>query len=368
MATKRDQAIEELRALVEEQSIEIAELKAHLNGGNRAEGDRASAEPKKSHGNGKLSRAGLLKVGTIGLATVAALEVAGSLGATPALAVESEEWDASGGTDTAFRTYNIETKSADYGYNYGVNVSGQVIAIEGAALDGSGNPNDGIGVEGESGSGIGVRGYSGTGNGVFGVAGNDTSPGSPMPGHKGVYGIANTGTGVLGESLDSSGILSSGTGVLGKSGTGYGVYGVSANSTAGRFVSTQGRGAVAQQGHTLTASNGAPCLIAKRNGTNSSGNSYKYAGPLIYGDDAPTSGGGGATPLSTGPLLQLDKNGSTKLKVDGNGTLTLTGDVILTSPTTATSATAGTHTPPAQVAGYLVVTIAGTQYKLPYYN
>ena len=49
--------------------------------------------------------------------------------------------------------------------------------------------------------------------------------------------------------------------------------------------------------------------------------------------------------------------------------LHIKGDLTLASSTTSTSATAGTNGGvPAQVAGYLVVSINGTSRKIPYYT
>jgi hypothetical protein len=54
--------------------------------------------------------------------------------------------------------------------------------------------------------------------------------------------------------------------------------------------------------------------------------------------------------------------------VDPTTALTVAGDITLSSATTATAATAGTNGDvPAQVAGYLVVSINGTSRKIPYY-
>ena len=48
--------------------------------------------------------------------------------------------------------------------------------------------------------------------------------------------------------------------------------------------------------------------------------------------------------------------------------LQVKGDITLTSATSATSASAGTNGDvPAQVVGYLVVSINGTSRKIPYY-
>ena len=51
------------------------------------------------------------------------------------------------------------------------------------------------------------------------------------------------------------------------------------------------------------------------------------------------------------------------------GTVTQPDPSVLTAATTTTSATAGTASPlPALPAGYLTVSINGTNYKMPYYN
>ena len=67
---------------------------------------------------------------------------------------------------------------------------------------------------------------------------------------------------------------------------------------------------------------------------------------------------------TTTPATALDVVGA----ITASTTLTA-GSLALTSATTTTSATAGTNgAAPAQVAGYLTVSINGTNRKIPYYN
>ena len=67
---------------------------------------------------------------------------------------------------------------------------------------------------------------------------------------------------------------------------------------------------------------------------------------------------------TTTPATALDVVGA----ITASTTLTA-GSLALTSATTTTSATAGTNgSAPAQVAGYLTVSINGTNRKIPYYN
>jgi len=65
-----------------------------------------------------------------------------------------------------------------------------------------------------------------------------------------------------------------------------------------------------------------------------------------------------ATEITTGT------NEDIVLEPNGTGTIDFDGGI-----TTATSATAGTNGDvPAQVQGYLIAKIGGTEYKIPYYN
>ena len=64
-------------------------------------------------------------------------------------------------------------------------------------------------------------------------------------------------------------------------------------------------------------------------------------------------------------ILTTLKNGVVAI----NAMVTALGRIFPQSGATATTATAGTHgAPPAQVAGYLEVTVNGAVQKIPYYN
>lgn len=383
------QLIQVQREEIERQRVELAQLQSRMTTDPESK-PREPGVPDKMEPDGRsLSRKGLLKAAAAGVAGIAGAEALGSLGTPAALAATDTHYLATGGTGTAFSTDT-------HGYLVGVAVVGNDYGVTGYAADSSGAVNGGTGVLGKTGSAIGVWGQTvGTaagsppGNGVVGQAGNSRFTISSAP-NTGVRGVSVTGgIGVLGETRDDRGNLANGIGVKGQSqsnvgvlgssitgfgvegnsDTGWGVTGQSVTSYGGQFSTIQGTGVVAAQEGFLTANNGAPCLQAVRAGGNSSGNSYNYSGPLIHGVDSPASGApGSGTPLSTGPLLLLQKGGSTKCKVDGNGTLTLAGDMILTGPSTAGTASAGSKAVPATAAGYLVVTIGASKFKIPYYN
>jgi hypothetical protein len=70
----------------------------------------------------------------------------------------------------------------------------------------------------------------------------------------------------------------------------------------------------------------------------------------------------------TNDRLFIASNGDIGMSALPSSRLHVDGDITVSSATTATSATAGTNgNVPAQVAGYLVVSINGTSRKIPYY-
>ena len=97
-------------------------------------------------------------------------------------------------------------------------------------------------------------------------------------------------------------------------------------------------------------------------------------GEIIIDSSITTASGSNANitlaPNGTGKVLlsateiTTGTNEDIVLEPNGTGTIDFDGGI-----TTATSATAGTNGDvPAQVVGYLIVKIAGTEYKIPYYN
>ena len=76
---------------------------------------------------------------------------------------------------------------------------------------------------------------------------------------------------------------------------------------------------------------------------------------------------GGQTPQNSGtaPLVTVNQQGVIAL----NAIVTAIKAVFPQSSTTATSATAGSETLPAQPAGFLIVSLpGGSEVKIPYYN
>ena len=83
-----------------------------------------------------------------------------------------------------------------------------------------------------------------------------------------------------------------------------------------------------------------------------------------------TSGGGGKGIVRTvgSYPMSLAVDGLEKINISTYGQTTIFTDITLPSATTATSATAGTSGGvPSQVAGYLQVSINGTNRKIPFY-
>jgi hypothetical protein len=79
-------------------------------------------------------------------------------------------------------------------------------------------------------------------------------------------------------------------------------------------------------------------------------------------------GGVGVVRTASNHPLLLQTNGSTKINIATTGATTINTDITLPFTTTATTATAGTSgDTPAQVAGYLQVSINGTNRKIPFY-
>lgn len=408
----RKPSLEELQTLVlslEERVRHHEKEIATLRDSARGEARRDASAPEHN-GRRRVSRSDLLRAAGASTALVAAgvLQVAApatsASAATgkPVLAGEATVAEAGTsvgydgtttfdgvillGNDTEFSN-NGATYPAAAGGWAGGGSAGVATGVYGYTSDGTGygvvgNAEvssgfaSGVGVMGTCATGIGVLGQftesqsppAGTNSAVYGTGAAATR--TEALGRIGVQGVSDTSSGVLGNSGSGNGIRGisiSSIGVYGISSTSAGVEGASASSFGGVFASTAGTGLIGEQTFTLKANNPNTCLHAVRNGTNSSGNAFNYSGALIYGHDNPSSSGGGSTPQSTGPLLQLDKNGSTKLKVDGSGNLTLGGNLTVT-PTTAATATGGSVVPPAHVAGYLVISIGGTKYKLPYFN
>lgn len=72
---------------------------------------------------------------------------------------------------------------------------------------------------------------------------------------------------------------------------------------------------------------------------------------------------------TTTPATALDVVGAITASTSLTAASASVGSLALTSATTATSATAGTNGDvPAQVSGYLTISINGTSRKIPYYN
>jgi hypothetical protein len=69
------------------------------------------------------------------------------------------------------------------------------------------------------------------------------------------------------------------------------------------------------------------------------------------------------------PGLVYSYNGVDKVLFSDSGNVVLGKTISWTNTYTSTSATAGTNgAPPAQVAGYIIVNIAGVDVKVPYYS
>src|SRR4051794_25663166 len=106
--------VEELWQVVCEQRERIAALEARLDRGNAP----PPAERRSRKQDRRLSRAGLLKAGTIGMAGLAGAELVGSLAARPALALTSNtNFEAYGGSGIAFYQPGDST-----GYSYSTGV------------------------------------------------------------------------------------------------------------------------------------------------------------------------------------------------------------------------------------------------------
>jgi hypothetical protein len=241
------------------------------------------------HKQRRLSRSGLLKGAAAGIAGLAAAELAGSMGATPAAAAEDTIFAAGGGSGTAF----ISGSSGGNGisnYDYGVDVTrggivngfdvppniagvlaaGQQVGVKGTGptgvqgvSDAATNSGTGIGIEAIGGD-VGLSasgdtyGITAVTNGAGGYAVYATTPSGygvyadstsgtgvrSFGGTYGVWGLSGNGFGVHGDSDANTGVagvggiygvwgknVSSGTGVYGENdGSGYGVYGYSTNN------------------------------------------------------------------------------------------------------------------------------------------
>ena len=96
--------------------------------------------------------------------------------------------------------------------------------------------------------------------------------------------------------------------------------------------------------------------------------------PVSSGGTGATSAAGARQNLGLGTLATQNENainvtgGSLSgVAVSGNIIGSITGNVALTN-TTSITATAGTHTLPANPVGFVTININGTNFKLPYYN
>jgi hypothetical protein len=94
--------------------------------------------------------------------------------------------------------------------------------------------------------------------------------------------------------------------------------------------------------------------------------SVKFMAEGTSGNTALTlNSGSGTTPNVE--RLRVKANGRVGIGVDPSSALHVDGDVTVSNATTATTATAGARTLPANPVDYLVVSINGTSRKIPYY-
>ncbi len=149
-----------------------------------------------------------------------------------------------------------------------------------------------------------------------------------------------------------------------------------AGSNANLNIWPDGTGSIVLGGTTptLTTDSGNLDIIIDPNGTGK----IDLKGEIVIDSSITTASGSNAN-------ISIDPDGSGTIQFVGNGTsisvTTSTNEDLVLAPngtgtldldggiSTATSATAGTNGDvPAQVVGYIILKIAGTEYKVPYYN
>jgi hypothetical protein len=166
-------------------------------------------------------------------------------------------------------------------------------------------------VRGQSWSGIGVRGEANDATGVFGVAlASGASSADPSAGRYGVFGMADTGTGVRGSTISDSGVWgtsASGFGVLGQSSSGAGLFG---DSTAPGGYGVFGR-----------STSGAAVF-----GTTTNGYAGAFNGPVFVQGSFTVSGGpkSAAVPHPDGSLRRMYCQESPEPWFEDFGAATLT--------------------------------------------
>lgn len=206
-------------------------------------------------------------------------------------------------TSSAMASYGVLGQDASASGTFNSGVEG--LSVRGTGV--SGVSTSGNGVNGVSTNSYGVDATSTNGIGVIGTSANYLGVYGNGPTY-GVYGLGNTGYGVVGVS-NSTGVYASGPtyGTYGVSSAGKAVYGLTGSGMAVYAQSSSGR---AFEGHT---SSGVGLYV-----TNGSGNGGDVAGTYI----------GIVGRSNTFPLLATDASGNDLFWVDGSGNLHYTGSLV----------------------------------------
>lgn len=292
-------SVDELWAMLQDQREEIARLKARLeqkNAGNGLRDGGPAIVGSSEHGGTSrcLSRAGLFKVAAAGAAGLAAIDLNGATGVTPAFASTTDtNFYAVGGSGIGVEAGGGSSFTSNSTYTTGVAGTGSICGVYGEAN----NPDNNQAVPTSGQYGVFGRTTDPTGGGVAVravAAGNGT----------GVYATSSTGAGVAGESNGSPGVqgfsyANLGQGVHGQcrstDGTGYGVFGRVDHSdgTIGIGYGVYGEsGAVGVGGADTGTSGGNGVLGTSVNGTGVKGTSSGSGGKGLDGTCSSSDGSG----------------------------------------------------------------------------
>ena len=167
-----------------------------------------------------------------------------------------------------------------------------------------GDSHAGPGVFGKSDSGIGVRGESsGSGTGIEGTSNGVFGQGIAVHGIAKRTGMAGSGRGVVGESIDS-------TGVYGKSDHDIGVFGQAFDADTGVLGRTEGNGGQGVFGYGASGGVGVLAVSEGNDGLSGRTNAENHSGVFGYTEKASSFGGffvntGGGVALKADGLAQV---------------------------------------------------------------